>query len=91
MATHSSILAQKIPMDRGAWPATVHRVVESDTTETNEHAGIYTHEWYCWDLKLVKEVPSRPQGPHLYNGNNTYLTSLLRGLSDIDLGKLLDP
>ena len=41
--------------------------------------------------KLVKEVPSRPQGPHLYNGNNTYLTSLLRGLSGMDLGKLLDP
>ena len=38
-----------------------------------------------------KEVPSRPQGPHLYNGNNTYLTRLLRGLSDMDLGKLLDP
>ena len=26
MATHSSILAWRIPMDRGAWRATVHRV-----------------------------------------------------------------
>ena len=26
MATHSSILAWKNPMDREAWPATVHRV-----------------------------------------------------------------
>ena len=26
-ATHSSILAQEIPMDRGAWWATVHGVV----------------------------------------------------------------
>ena len=26
MATHSSILAWKNPMDRGAWRATVHRV-----------------------------------------------------------------
>ena len=25
MATHSSILAWRIPMDRGAWRATVHR------------------------------------------------------------------
>ena len=29
MATHSSILAWKIPMDRGAWQATVYRVTES--------------------------------------------------------------
>ena len=30
-ATHSSILAQKNPMDRGAWRATVHRVAKSET------------------------------------------------------------
>ena len=29
MATHSSILAWRIPMDRGAWWATVHRVTKS--------------------------------------------------------------
>ena len=31
MATHSSILAWRIPMDRGAWQATVHRVAKSQT------------------------------------------------------------
>ena len=31
MATHSSILAWGIPMDRGAWQATVHRVAKSRT------------------------------------------------------------
>ena len=29
MATYSSILAWRIPMDRGAWWATVHGVAES--------------------------------------------------------------
>ena len=29
MATHSSILAWRIPMDRGAWRATVHVVAKS--------------------------------------------------------------
>ena len=31
MATHSSILAWGIPMDRGAWWATVQRVAKSQT------------------------------------------------------------
>ena len=31
MATHSSILAWRIPVDRGAWRATVHRVTQSRT------------------------------------------------------------
>ena len=31
MATHSSILAWRIPMDRGTWRATVHRVAKSWT------------------------------------------------------------
>ena len=31
MATHSNILAWRIPMDTGAWWATVHRVAKSWT------------------------------------------------------------
>ena len=31
MATHSSMLAQRIPMDRGAWWATIHGVSKSRT------------------------------------------------------------
>ena len=31
MANHSSILAWRIPMDRGAWQATVHGVTKSQT------------------------------------------------------------
>ena len=33
MATQSSILAWRIPVDRGAWWATFHGVTESDATE----------------------------------------------------------
>ena len=31
MATHSSILAWRIPMERGAWWATVHRIAQTWT------------------------------------------------------------
>ena len=41
MAIHSSILAWRIPMDRGAWQATVHRVTESDMTEVSEQEMHY--------------------------------------------------
>ena len=35
MATHSSILAWRIPIDRGAWRATVHEVAKSQTQLSN--------------------------------------------------------
>ena len=35
MATHSSILAWRIPMDRGAWRATVHGIAKSWTQLSN--------------------------------------------------------
>ena len=34
-ATHSSILAWRIPVDRRAWRAAVHRVTESQTRLSN--------------------------------------------------------
>ena len=36
MATHSSILAWRIPMDRGAWRATVRGVAKCWTQLSNE-------------------------------------------------------
>ena len=42
MATHSSILAWRMLMDRGAWRATVCRAAKSqDATEATEHAGTH--------------------------------------------------
>ena len=35
MATHFSILAWRIPMDKGAWWATVHEVAKSQTQLSN--------------------------------------------------------
>ena len=35
MTTHSSILAWRIPMDRGAWQATEHGVAKGQTTLSN--------------------------------------------------------
>ena len=37
MATHSSILAWRIPMDKGAWWATIHGVTKSQTQLSNLH------------------------------------------------------
>ena len=36
-ATHSSILAWRIPMGREAWRATVHSITESDMTQMTRH------------------------------------------------------
>ena len=38
-ATHSNTFAWKIPMDRGAWQATVHGVIKSWTRLSNEAAA----------------------------------------------------
>ena len=36
MATHSNILAWRIPMDRGTWGAIVHRIAQSDLGHTHK-------------------------------------------------------
>ena len=58
MATHSSILAWRIPMDRGAWWATVHGIAKSWTRHTHVHQILLIHQLmdtsvfgrcnYCW-------------------------------------------
>ena len=46
MATHSSIIAWRIPMDRGAWRAAVHGVPKSWTRlSTGQH---HFYSAYCY-------------------------------------------
>ena len=43
MATHSSILAWRIPIDRGPWRATVHRFAKSQTwlSDSAQHKHVF--------------------------------------------------
>ena len=43
MATHSSILARRIPMDRGAWWDTVHGVtkIQTQLSDKAQHTSLY--------------------------------------------------
>ena len=60
MATYTSILAWRIPMDRGAWQATVHRVPKSQTLLSNyERLGTAQHTVYMLML-LSQFVPTFP-------------------------------
>ena len=50
MATHSSILAWRIPMDRGAWWATVHEVAKSQTRLSDLHFCFFnTFGWSSYN------------------------------------------
>ena len=63
MATHSSILAWKNPMDRGAWQSTVHGVAKSrtrlsDLTLFLSFCFKYS-EWFLFSWKILRNT-------HLY-------------------------
>ena len=45
MATHSSILAWRIPMDRGAWWATVHGVTKSESHDSLSQVQLFETPW----------------------------------------------
>ena len=61
MATHSSILSWENPMDRGAWRATVHRVVESNMTERT-----HTYTWLIYSAVLVSDLQQRKSAMHIH-------------------------
>ena len=53
MATHSSILAWRIPMDRGAWWATVHGVTKSWTQLIEQKGQILFDSTYMRYLEYL--------------------------------------
>ena len=58
MATHSSILAWRIPMDRGAWQATDHGVSKSQTRLkrlSSQQVNIWRRKWQPTPIFLPGE------------------------------------
>ena len=53
MATHSSILARRIPVDRGAWWATVHGIAKSWTQLSNFS---FFHSFYFTGPKIKEDT-----------------------------------
>ena len=70
IATHSSILAWKIPMDRGALWATIHRVTKSQTQLKQLSTRALT---VCMNMLLTPECISSGQISPLNYGPSAYV------------------
>ena len=55
MATHSSILAWRIPLYRGAWGATVHGVAESQTRLSDFHFHFQGEKSPCYRYQVNQD------------------------------------
>ena len=60
MATHSSVLAWRVPMNRGAWWATVHGVTKS--RRTVKHSPAHTRGWAFYGVLVVKNPAANAGG-----------------------------
>ena len=76
-ATHSSILAWRIPMDRVAWRATVHGVAKSRTWLSNFH---FFHILYSIDRFSINIWNTSDDD---YNSNAYYFCTLCWALSQL--------
>ena len=57
MSTHSSVLAWRIPMDRGAWRATVHMVAKSGWDTTEQLSKLKDLNENCvWHMKKTRNI-----------------------------------
>ena len=74
MATHSSVLAWRIPTDRGARWATVHGVAKSQTRLKRQHTRTHTHA-----PNLRTHISLGPENPFL----GIYLIQMLKKYTEI--------
>ena len=65
MATHSSILAWRIPMNRGAWWATVHGVTKSSRQSLSYSVHVTQETEVQSNLIIVTQVCVTPGYIHI--------------------------
>ena len=73
MATHSSILAWRIPIDRGAWWAAVHGVTKSRTRLNNKaqpRTAMCQPSSSTEDVVITKTGGPRPLRVHINGKTN---------------------
>ena len=75
MAPHSSILAWRIPIDRGAWWATVHGVTKSWTWLSD----FYFTSSNCWQREKLRYKEYRWQFPQIGSASGRSSLLLLTG------------
>ena len=88
MTTHSSILVWRIPMDRGAWWATVQRATKSQTRLkqhvcTHTHTHTYISSWFLWPsiaqpTRASEKCSSNETSPVSPSKKQTQLLSLIK-------------
>ena len=74
MATHSSILGKKNPMDREAWKAIVHGITELDTTERLSMSIVNRINWVCSDTGCVSAKRAQKTNKESLSSNQRDLT-----------------
>ena len=72
-ATHSSILAGKNPMDRGAWWVTVHEVAKSQTQLSSEHLKVKVSQSRLTLCDLVSPLSMKFPGKNTVVGSRSLL------------------
>ena len=81
MTTHSSILAWRTPMDRGAWWATIVHGVTKSRTLLTKHSRVYICQCYFHNLFDSLHPLTHPQvhslHPHLHSfPENRFISSI---------------